>query len=90
MSESERRKKMISLRLSDVEYDILKSHYRVCGARNVSDLARLAIQRIMSESAASPDDLASRFAELENRVHALESHVSLLLQRGQVMSIAGR
>jgi hypothetical protein len=64
---------MISLRLSEVEYEFLKTHYRAYGARNASDLARLALQRIMNGSAASQDNFAAKLAELENRVHALES-----------------
>jgi hypothetical protein len=47
MADSKRRKKMISLRLSEAEYEVLKKDYRIYGARNVSDLARLALQRIM-------------------------------------------
>ena len=77
MSDTDRRKKMISLRLSEVEYDVLKAHYRTCGARNVSDLARLALQRMMNGPVAPLDVLAAKLAELENRVHILEAYVSL-------------
>jgi hypothetical protein len=73
MPDLARRRKMISLRLSEVEYELLKKHYRTYGARNVSDLARLALQRIMNGSAASQDSYAAKLAELDNRVHALES-----------------
>ena len=81
MPDSDRRNKMISLRLSKVEYEVLKTHYRTYGARNVSDLARLALQRIMTGSAASQDDFVARLSELDGRVRALESRVSLLLER---------
>jgi hypothetical protein len=70
---------MISLRLSEVEYEVLKKEYRIYGARNVSDFARLALQRIMTGSTASHDPCATKLAELDHRVHALESQVSLLL-----------
>jgi hypothetical protein len=86
MPDSDRRRKMISLRLSEVEYEVLKTHYRTYGARNVSDLARLALQRIMNGSAASQDAFAPKLAELDERVHTLESRVSLLLERQRVMS----
>jgi hypothetical protein len=46
---------MISLRLSEVEYEDLKSHYRAYGVRNVSELARLALQRTMAGSAGQED-----------------------------------
>jgi hypothetical protein len=76
------RSKMISFRLSAVEYEALKKEYRTYGARNVSDLARLALQQIMHGSVASHDGFAVKLAELDDRVHALESQVSLLLVRG--------
>ena len=78
MPDSDRRRKMISLRLSEVEYEVLKAHYRTYGARNVSELARLALQRVMAGSAASQDGFAAKLAELDNRVHALESNVALM------------
>ena len=87
MSDSERKKRMISLRLSDTDYTILKSQYHTHGARNVSDLARLALQQMMHLSAAPPrDGLALKLAELEDRVHALECEVSLLAERERVTS----
>ena len=78
------RKKMISLRLSEVDYELLKTQYRTYGARNVSDLARLALQR-MIEGMPGPQD-AAKLAELDHRVHTLESEVSRLLGREKVMS----
>ena len=78
MPDSRSRSKMISLRLSEVEYEVLKKEYRIYGARNVSDFARLALQRIMTGSTAS-HACATKLAELDHRVHALESQVSLLL-----------
>jgi hypothetical protein len=86
MSDSERKKKMISLRLSDAEFIVLKSQYQKHGARNVSDLARLALQQIMNASAAPKDHLASKLADLEDRVHALESEVSQMMVREKMLS----
>ena len=77
MPEPDRRTKMISLRLSEVEYDVLKTHYRAYGARNVSDLARLALQRVIAAPAASPDAFAAKLADLDGRVHALESQLRM-------------
>jgi len=77
---------MISLRLSEVEYEVLKTHYRTYGARNVSELARLALQRMMSGPTASQDAFAAKLSDLDERVHQLESNVSLLLERGRAMS----
>jgi hypothetical protein len=75
MSDPDRRKKMISLRLSEVDYETLKKQYRTYGARNVSELARLALQRMMAESPRNQDTVATKLAELEGRVHALESQL---------------
>jgi hypothetical protein len=77
---------MISLRLSEVEYEVLKTHYRTYGARNISELARLALQRILTGSAASQDGFGSKLSELDERVHQLESHVALLLEREKEMA----
>jgi hypothetical protein len=86
MPDPDRRRKMISLRLSEIEYEVLKTHYRVYGARNVSDLARLALQRIMSGSPGLPDDVAAKLSELDERVHALESRFSQVQARERVVS----
>jgi hypothetical protein len=86
MSDIDRRKKMISLRLSEVEYDDLKTHYRAYGVRNVSELARLALERMMNESSQQQDGVAAKLSDLDERVHQLESRVSLLLEREKVMS----
>ena len=81
MLESSLRTKMISLRLSEGEYEILKTRYRTYGARNVSDLARLALQRIMDASNGPHDETTARLAELHDRVHALESRIAVLAQK---------
>lgn len=71
-----RRKKMISLRLSEEEYELLKTRYRTYGARNVSELARLALHRMMAGPAGPQDGFAEKLAELDERVRALESHIA--------------
>ena len=42
--------KMISLRLSAEEYESLQTVYTTYGARTVSEFARLAMQRVISDS----------------------------------------
>jgi hypothetical protein len=87
MNDSDSRVKMISLRLSQGDYDTLKSQYKTYGARNVSELARLALHRMMNGTASqSGDDIASKLAHLDDRVCALESEISLYLKREKVMS----
>jgi hypothetical protein len=69
---------MISLRLSAVEYETLKENYRTYGARNISDLARVALRQIMSGPAASQGGFAAKLSELDERVHALESQLEMM------------
>jgi hypothetical protein len=80
MSDPDRKKKMISIRLSQGEYEGLKAHYGAYGAHNVSELARLALQR-MAESAGPQDNFATKLSQLDERVHTLESQVSDILER---------
>lgn len=70
---------MISLRISEAEYKALKSRYRNYGARNVSDLTRLALQRIMEQPPGSADVLDS-LAAFDARLRRLESQVLLLME----------
>ena len=86
MLDPDRRKKMISLRLSEEEFELLKARYHSYGARNVSDLARQALQHIMTGSPTPQPGFAVKLSELDDRVHALETSVSLLLEREKVMS----
>ena len=73
MPDSERRVKTISLRLSEVEYEGLKTQYQLRGARNVSDLARLALQYMMTGAPSSHCGLAAKINDLDLRLRALES-----------------
>ena len=78
---SDRKKRMISLRISEVEYELLKAQYRAYGARNISDLARMALERFLNGAPGGPDSLATEVPDLIQRIHTLESQVSLLVQR---------
>lgn len=77
---------MISLRLSEVDYELLKTQYRTYGARNVSELARLALQRMMTAPVAPQGDFAAKLAELDDRVNALES----LLRMPNMLTVPGQ
>ena len=86
MPDTDRRQKMISLRLSDEEYEGLRTHYRDYGARNISELARLALQRIVTGSAGPQDGFAAKLSALDERLHQLESQVALLVDREKEMA----
>jgi len=88
MSESDinSKNRMISLRLSEAEYQALKTQYRAFGARNVSDMARLALQYIMRESPEAPGSLVDKLAAHDQRLNRVESQLMLLQERDKVMS----
>jgi hypothetical protein len=78
MYETDRKNKIITIRLSKDEYDALKSKYDKYGARNLSDLARLAFQKILH----GPETQAAQeLADLAIRVRQLESQMALILER---------
>jgi hypothetical protein len=79
MPDTDRRIRTISLRLSEVEYEGIKKQYQIHGARNVSDLTRLALQRMMAGS--FQGTFAEKLAELDQRVHTLESRISHVPER---------
>ena len=86
MSDSDCKNKMISLRLSEAEYKALKSKYRVYGARNVSDLARLALQYIMRQSPDGHGNLLDKLAAHDERLNRVESELMLLQGRDKEVS----
>lgn len=71
--------KMISLRLSTSEYEALKSMHLSGGARNVSELARSAIRRMIARVAVPMDDpIQAQLIDLHHRVLSLESVIGRL------------
>jgi hypothetical protein len=80
MPEPNRKSKMISLRLSAEEYQALHKLYPTYGARNVSDFARLAMQRIIGHPTVA-DVSVNKIHELDERLSAIEERVALLFAR---------
>jgi hypothetical protein len=72
-----RRSRMVSIRLSDQEYDTLKNACASAGARSVSDVARDAILQLVAGNGTSAriesqmDKLRWRMEELEGEVKRL-------------------
>ena len=84
MPDSSRKCKMISLRLSAEEYQALHTIYANYGARNISDFARLAMQRVIGHPLASDAPVAS-IDELDQRLGIVEEKIGLLLDREREM-----
>lgn len=81
MPDQSRKCKMISLRLSEVEYEALRPHYPSHGARNISDFARLAMQRVIGNSHGPESAFGAKIHELDDRLSAVETDIALLLER---------
>jgi hypothetical protein len=77
---------MISLRLSAEEYQALHTLYPSYGARNVSEFARLAVQRIVSNPLPAADASAAKIRELDERLSTAEERLALLLEREKVLA----
>jgi hypothetical protein len=69
---------MISLRVSAEEYAALHRVYASYGARNVSDFARLAMQRVIGHPHVSDSISAAKIHELDDRLSAVEEGLARL------------
>jgi hypothetical protein len=76
---------MISLRLSEEEYAALRTHSSSCGARSISDLARLALQRVLTQSPTSQAELLAKLNDMDHRLDTMEVHLAHLLERDKVL-----
>jgi len=79
MANTNRKTKMISLRLSNEEYETLHNLYRAHGSRSISDFARNAMQKVISGAAPSRS-LETRLQELDGKMSALDHEVSRLVK----------
>jgi hypothetical protein len=70
--------KIISLRLSEEEYESLKSVYASRGVRSLSEFARNAMHRVVGEGPANGAGIEDRVALLHGKVALLEGEVSRL------------
>jgi hypothetical protein len=66
---------MVSFRLSDEEYEGLKSICITVGARSLSDVARDAVQRMLGNGAASKKDLEAEVESLTAKMDLLAKEV---------------
>jgi hypothetical protein len=80
MAKQDRKCKMISLRITAGEYDALHTLYPSYGARNVSDLARLALQQVIQNPVSSDNGLLARIHDMDDRLRAVEVELSGFLK----------
>lgn len=81
MPKPNRKSKTISLRLTADEYDALYTLYPSYGARNVTELARLALHRVIGGSPGTGNELLVTMRDLDQRLSAVEGKLSLLVER---------
>jgi len=67
---------MISIRVSQEEYEFLKSVYESRGIRSVSEFARDAMNRILCNH--EPDNLEAKVRVLDSRLTVLQGEVTQL------------
>jgi len=75
MPEKLRQSKMLSLRLSAAEYEIMRTLCEQEGTSNVSEFARIAIRKAISHAVLPENVISSRFRELDARLSAVEDSV---------------
>ena len=77
-----RRDKMVSIRLSEEEFNKVREVCRVTGARSISDLARDAMRRLAAgepvRNVAGEDGLYARVEDLDRRISHLQEQMSRL------------
>jgi predicted DNA-binding protein len=71
---------MISLRLSNEEYESLRNLYRVHGSRSVSEFARNAMQKVIGDAQAEPANIETRLQELDSKMSSLDHEVGRLVR----------
>ncbi len=77
----ESRSRMISFRLTAEEYDRFRELCYSNGIRSVSEMARAAINLMLSQPKRAPHEaLETRVSELESRLHLLSQEVKKLHQ----------
>ena len=75
----ERKTRMLSIRISEDEYETLKSNtHGSGGTRSVSAFARQALQRAIRNSAAERPDLEMAMRSFDHRLGVLQNEVSRL------------
>jgi len=75
------RSKMISFRLSPKEYDQFREFCIAQGPHSVSELARVAVNKLVSDPTFATDNvLEARVNELEGQIHMLALELKRLKQ----------
>ena len=73
-----RKNRIISLRLSEREFEALKALYAAHGARNISDFVRSTMNRVISETTHDNCALELKVQEMDGKLSILDDEVARL------------
>jgi hypothetical protein len=74
------RNRLVNFRLSEAEFENLRTACQALGARSISDFARSAVLEKMSQHVPGPADMSNqRVVQLDYKVAELETRVGQLL-----------
>jgi len=80
---------MISFRLTAEEYDRFRELCYSHGIRSVSEMARTAINKMLSQPSRGPQEsLETRVSELESRLHLLSLEIKKLNQHSTAHNLS--
>jgi uncharacterized protein (DUF1778 family) len=71
-----RKTRTISLRISEPEFEALKTLYAAHGARSISDFVRTSMQRVISEAASPSYALELKVQEIDGKLSLLDGEVA--------------
>src|SRR5512132_1298667 len=78
MPDSTRKSRTISLRLSEQEFEALKSIHAERGLRSLSEFVRGAMHRVLSEKTEEKFDLETKVQEIDGKLSLLDGEVARL------------
>jgi hypothetical protein len=73
-----RKSRIISLRLSEREFEALKTLYAAHGARSISDFVRSTMNRVICEAPYDPQTLELKVHEMDGKITVLDGEVARL------------
>ena len=78
---SKAKTKMICIRVSEDDYELLKNEHASRGVRSISELAREALRNVTATPPATQSALQAELQALDNRIKTLQTEVAHLLHK---------
>ncbi len=83
------RNRLVNFRLSEVEYEELKTACHASGARSISEFARNAVLRRIAGPDRDTEAASARMREFEERIRRLEDRMEQLFRAISLAGMAG-